>query len=208
MAIDKTQRRRDLLAAARNVFARRGYHDAKVDDIVAEANVSKGTFYLYFPDKRSIFEALADDVAQQLEQSILRVDLAGDVAEQVRQNIRSVLGAFLTDPALTTIFFSYAAGLDPEFVQKVRAVEGVLLAILEEALSDGQALGIVGQGDPKILAIFTLGGMKSLLLDTCQRAPVDEQERERIVEEVFRILDHGYLRIDRRTTPPGSVHDG
>lgn len=202
MAIDKTQRRRELLAAARNVFARRGYHDAKIDDIVAEATVSKGTFYLYFPDKRSIFEALADDLAQHLEQSIIRVDLAGDVAEQVRRNIRSVLGAFLVDPALTAIFFSYAAGLDPEFVQKVRAVEGALLAILEEALRDGQSLGIVDQGDPKILAIFTLGGMKSLLLDACQQAPVGEAQRERIVEEIFHILDRGYLRINRRTLPP------
>lgn len=202
MAIDKTQRRRDLLNAARNVFAERGYHDAKVDDIVTEASVSKGTFYLYFPDKRSIFEALADDLAQQLEQSILRVDLEGDVAEQVRQNIRSVLEAFLADPALTRIFFSYAAGLDPEFVQKVRAVEESLLLILEQALRDGQALGIVGQGDPKILAIFTLGGLKSLLLEACQKAPINPQERERIVEEIFGILDHGYLRIDRRSTPP------
>jgi AcrR family transcriptional regulator len=201
MAIDKTQRRLELLAAARNVFARKGYHDAKVDDIVAEASVSKGTFYLYFPDKRSIFEALADELAQQLQQAILRVDLAGNVAEQVRQNIRSVLGAFLVDPALTTIFFSYAAGLDPDFVQKVRAVEHILLAILEEALRDGQNLGIVGQGDPGILAIFTLGGMKSLLLDACQRAPLSQEEQERIVEEVFRILDHGYLRIDRQPAP-------
>lgn len=203
MAIDKTQRRRELLDAARNVFAKRGYHDAKVDDIVTEANVSKGTFYLYFPDKRSIFEALADDLAHQLEQAILRVDVEDDVAEQVRQNIRSVLGAFLADPALTTIFFSYAAGLDPEFVQKVRDVEGVLLSILEQALQDGQSLGIVDHGDPKIFAIFTLGGMKSLLLDACQKAPIDPQERERIVEEIFRILDHGYLRINRRTLPPG-----
>ncbi|MCU0659196.1 MAG: TetR/AcrR family transcriptional regulator [Polyangiaceae bacterium] len=201
MAIDKTQRRLELLAAARNVFARKGYHDAKVDDIVAEASVSKGTFYLYFPDKRSIFEALADELAQQLQQAILRVDLAGNVAEQVRQNIRSVLGAFLADPTLTTIFFSYAAGLDPDFVQKVRAVEHTLLAILEEALRDGQNLGIVGQGDPGILAVFTLGGMKSLLLDACQKAPLSQEERERIVEEVFRILDHGYLRIDRQPAP-------
>jgi len=201
MATDKSQRRKELLSAARNVFAARGYHDAKVDDIVAEANVSKGTFYLYFPDKRSVFEALADDLAQHLEQSIIRVDLGGNVEAQVRQNIRSVLGAFLVDPALTLIFFSYAAGLDPDFVQKVRAVEGILLAILEEALTDGQALGIVDRGDPRVMALFTLGGMKSLLLSACQRAPLEDDERERIVNGIFQILDHGYLRIDRGTPP-------
>ncbi len=204
MAIDKAQRRRELLAAARNVFAARGYHDAKIDDIVAEASVSKGTFYLYFPDKRSIFEALVDNLRQQLEQSIVRVDLLGDVAEQVRQNIRSVLDAFLADPALTRIFFSYAAGLDPEFVQKVRAAEQVLLQILDEALRDGQALGIVEQGDPHVLAVFTFGGLKHLLLDACERAPLPLPERERVVDEIFRMLDHGYLRIGRKTDAPRS----
>ena len=197
MAMDKAQRRRELLAAARNVFAVRGYHDAKVDDIVAEASVSKGTFYLYFPDKRSIFEALVDNLRMQLEQSIVRVDVHGDVAEQVRQNIRSVLDAFLADPALTRIFFSYAAGLDPEFVQKVRGAEQVLLQILDEALRDGQALGIVERGDPHLLAVFTFGGLKHLLLDACERAPLGPVERERIVEEIFQMLDHGYLRMGR-----------
>lgn len=205
MAMDKAQRRRDLLAAARTVFAARGYHDAKIDDIVAEARVSKGTFYLYFPDKRSILEALVDNLRVQLEQSIVRVDVQGDVAAQVRQNIRSVLGAFLADPAMTRIFFSYAAGLDPEFVQRVRAAEQVLLQILVEALGDGQGLGIVERGDVHLQAMFTFGGLKHLLLDACDRAPLPEPEREHLVEELFRMLDHGYLRMNRRPSQPPSA---
>ena len=55
MAVDRVKRREALLRAARDVFVTKGYHDAKVEDICARADVAKGTFYLYFPDKRSIF---------------------------------------------------------------------------------------------------------------------------------------------------------
>ena len=70
--MDKAERRHELLRAARDVFATKGYHDAKIDDIVAAAKVAKGTFYLYFPDKRSVFSELVDGLFQRLGAAILR----------------------------------------------------------------------------------------------------------------------------------------
>src|SRR6185312_10896655 len=84
MATSKAERRQALLKAARDVFATKGYHDAKVDDIVALAEVAKGTFYLYFPDKRSIFSELVDTLFHRLGAAILQVDPAGDVDAQVK----------------------------------------------------------------------------------------------------------------------------
>ena len=55
-----TERRHQLIDIARSLFAERGYHDAKVEDIVAVAQVAKGTFYLYFSSKEEIFLALAE----------------------------------------------------------------------------------------------------------------------------------------------------
>jgi AcrR family transcriptional regulator len=53
---------RRLLAAAEQVFAAKGYHATRVDDIVKVANTSHGTFYLYFSNKEDLFRALAADV--------------------------------------------------------------------------------------------------------------------------------------------------
>ena len=50
------ERRAQLLAAARVVFARRGYHHASVSDILDEAKVARGTFYNYFDSKRAVFQ--------------------------------------------------------------------------------------------------------------------------------------------------------
>ena len=62
------QRTRDrLLESGATVFADRGYHAARVDDIVKLAKTSHGTFYLYFANKEELFHALAEQIAQRLE---------------------------------------------------------------------------------------------------------------------------------------------
>ncbi len=48
------------------MFATRGYHAARVDDVVKSAKTSHGTFYLYFSSKEDLFRALAVDVAQSM----------------------------------------------------------------------------------------------------------------------------------------------
>src|SRR5438128_5189438 len=57
---------RKLLDAGMTVFERRGYHAARVDDIVKVARTSHGTFYLYFANKEDLFRALVTDVAHQM----------------------------------------------------------------------------------------------------------------------------------------------
>ena len=62
--------RERILEAAVKVFATKGYHDAKVDDIVSESNTSKGSFYFYFPSKQDIFLALSDTFTDLLESKL------------------------------------------------------------------------------------------------------------------------------------------
>jgi AcrR family transcriptional regulator len=57
---------RKLLEAGMVVFERRGYHAARVDDVVKVAKTSHGTFYLYFSNKEDLFRALLADVAREL----------------------------------------------------------------------------------------------------------------------------------------------
>src|SRR3979409_237103 len=52
---------RKLLDAGAQVFAQRGYHAARVDNIVKLADTSHGTFYLYFANKEDLFGALTSE---------------------------------------------------------------------------------------------------------------------------------------------------
>ncbi len=58
--------RRKLLNAATAVFAKRGYHAARVIDIVKAAKTSQGTFYLYFDNKEDLFAVLAGEVSKKV----------------------------------------------------------------------------------------------------------------------------------------------
>jgi len=57
---------RRLLDAGMRVFADRGFHAARVDDIVRAARTSHGTFYLYFANKEELLRALAIQCAQEM----------------------------------------------------------------------------------------------------------------------------------------------
>jgi AcrR family transcriptional regulator len=89
----RTMRR--LLDAGIAVFATRGYHSARVDDIVKAAKTSHGTFYLYFANKEDLFQALVADVADELE--TLTASL-GDIGpgDAGREQLRSWLVRFAT----------------------------------------------------------------------------------------------------------------
>jgi AcrR family transcriptional regulator len=191
--MDKAERRIQLLRAAREVFATKGYHDAKVDDIVAAAKVAKGTFYLYFPDKRSVFAELVDMLFTRLGAAILRVDPQADVEAQVKHNIRAIVAVLLDDPELTRILLSYAAGLDPAFIAKIRSFYDTVKELMRESLAEGQRLGIVAPGDTALYATFTIGALKEVLLESAisNRAI----PREEIVTSLCRLLEAGYLRI-------------
>ena len=62
--------RQRILEAAVEVFAGKGYHEARVDEIVDVSKTSKGAVYSYFPSKERIFLALVDEFAGLLEKRL------------------------------------------------------------------------------------------------------------------------------------------
>ena len=59
---------RKLLDAGTQVFETRGYHQARVDDVVKLARTSHGTFYLYFANKEDLFAALVAEVGTAMHE--------------------------------------------------------------------------------------------------------------------------------------------
>lgn len=196
--MDKTERRQQILLHARDVFARRGYHAAKIDEIVATAGVARGTFYLYFEDKRGIFEEIVDGTFVRLGSAVMRVDTEDperSVADQVRENIRRIVQALLEDRATTKILLSDAVGLDAAFDRKLLSFYEQVGKLLEDSLADGQARGIVAPGDPHIFAILTLGAVKEIIYQVVMRGL--SYSEEQIVDTILAFLSAGYLRMAR-----------
>src|SRR5438034_1066417 len=74
--------RQDLLAAATRVLAEKGLHQTKIADIAAAADVGVGTFYLHFPDKETLFDAVVEETVRRLKAT---VDAARDQARRRRE---------------------------------------------------------------------------------------------------------------------------
>jgi AcrR family transcriptional regulator len=190
----REERRKQLLGFARDVFAEKGYHAAKIDDIVAHAKVARATFYLHFSDKRCVFEELVDDFLSRISAAIERIrldDPERPPLHQLRDNLHRVLEVGLGDPGMTKILLKNAAGLDPDFDRKVRAFYRAIEELLALSLLNGQRLGLVRAGERRVLGAMALGAIKELLLQSVE-GRIHAAPRE-LSDEVMRFLAGGIL---------------
>ncbi len=191
----KAERRSELLEAARDVFVEKGFGAASVDDIALRAGVARGTFYLYFQDKRAIFEALVDDFLSRISACVRSIDLSPGAAppvEQLRANIGRVVTLSLGEPTIVKLALFDATGLDPELDEKLHGYYEALRTLIDESLAMGQSLGMVRGGDRRVMAAIGLGGLKEVLVDAVRGHVASDAEA--ITEEIMRFLGSGLLR--------------
>ncbi len=142
-----------ILEAAVTVFASKGYHDTKVDDIVSESQTSKGSFYFYFPSKQDIFLALVDTFADLLENR-LRDQVNAETSGVARVNIalRVCLEIFGQYRGLAKIALVQATGLGIAFEEKRRAVNDRFIQIIRKNLDNAIADGSIPALDTEVAA--------------------------------------------------------
>src|SRR6478752_10051986 len=77
-------RQSEIIAAARRVFAEKGYVATTVDEIAARARLAKGTIYVYFDSKERIYNAVLENDRETLQKLTLeRMAAAGTVFEKI-----------------------------------------------------------------------------------------------------------------------------
>jgi len=124
---EKTRQR--LLVAGAAVLPARGYHDARVDDIVEAAGVSHGTFYRYFDNKDDFFRVLAEGASAGMIELLDALRLDGETADlrrwlhdwfsayQSNGGVISTWQEMRTDAALATFSQQVAASVIARLVQ-------------------------------------------------------------------------------------------
>jgi AcrR family transcriptional regulator len=191
----KAERKSELLHAARDVFVEKGFAAASVDDIVLRAGVARGTFYLYFQDKRAVFEALVDDFLSRISACVKSIELGPGTAppiDQLRGNIHRVVALALGEPTIVKLALFDATGLDPELDGKLHGYYEALRRLIAESLQQGQALGMVREGDRRAMVAIGLGGLKEVLVDAVRGAIAPDADA--ITDEIMRFLASGLLR--------------
>src|SRR6266516_2939769 len=98
-------RRTQILDAALVCFAKRGFHQASMHDISAEAGISVGLIYRYFANKEAVISAMADRHKKEIQEVLERARQAPTLLESLEilftahccENSPNVLSAFVVD---------------------------------------------------------------------------------------------------------------
>ena len=93
----RESRRRQILDASIDCFAREGFHRTSMTQIIAEAGVSAGTIYLYFTSKEEIVEAIAEE-RHALESALASTALANPDTRQALHDLAGGYVDWLSDP--------------------------------------------------------------------------------------------------------------
>lgn len=188
--MERSARREQVLACAVRVFSQKGYHATTVSDIIEDAGVARGTFYLYFKSKRAIFDELLDDFLDRILKQVRRVELSPEAPApltQMRGNVERVLDELLSSRAMARILLREAVGLDADFDRKLEEFYGRLVALIEGSLRLGQQMGLIGDCDVRVAALCVLGSVKEVV-DHMVAEPAALPERSVLAEEIIRVF--------------------
>lgn len=188
----KEQRRKKIIFAALDVFTRKGYAAAKIQDIAGKAGMSVGLMFHYFGSKEKLYEEL------------IRLGISGP--SQLLGGIKARGLAFFETAAREIFTFSktepYVANFfvlmtqvqyndaAPETVRQLLA-DMDFISILEKKIRQGQRAGTIKKGNPTALAVAfwsAVSGIAGALASTPE-LPVPESDwvvdilRKRVSDE-------------------------
>jgi len=201
--------RRDILAAARRVFARQGVTRTTLEKIAAAAGVTRGAIYWHFSNKTELFFAMREQVAVPMIDQIDLVLRAGepDPLTGVERFLRGIVKSLESDAAARQTFqimgfkCEYVGELERELVlQRLRCAE--LVSKLSQAYRRARRAGTLRVGlSPSMAALetctFLVGLARLWLLDA----------RGSLVRRVARKLIAAHVANHRRGGKHGNTRN-
>jgi len=200
-----TERRQQLLEAARTLFAEKGYHETTVDDITRAADVAKGTFYLYFSEKREIYLEVIRSFLTLIKHF---VDLVteqtpspADYFDKVRSGAVGLLETVQQNRQLARLAYRESLGVDEELTALLQRFYREIAEAEVKNLELAMQLGVVRRCHPLVVAYMHIGLVERVVLEMLER-PDDFPPIHEIVDELLRT---GYEGLRGPIGPPWSV---
>lgn len=194
--VDKDRKRRDILQAAMRVFARDGYHRAKMEAVAEEAGIGKGTVYEYFKSKTDLFLVLYDHMLAELKDFYMK-ELAG-IQQPAAILERFIAVAFQTfrvwEPFFLVFFDFWAEGGRGEqqalLQTRLREAYAVARADVAAIIAAGVKDGSFRCDNPLLTAASILATLDGLVLQwLCDRDAFDlDAMRETLTQGILRGL--------------------
>jgi len=162
-AAKRESRREQILSCAAKVFAKKGYHETSISDICKKSDVARGTVYLYFKNKRDIFDTLIRSFTASMIQSISLFTPGEPLQAQFNRNFCRVVEQIFRNKDMTKIIVSEAVGLDAEFDRQLILFYARLVEYIEGALTMLQKNGDISSHiNVRLLAYALVGTVKEI----------------------------------------------
>ena len=187
-----------LLDAAVRVFARKGYHQARVGDVAEEAGVAHGLLYHYFSSKEEVLETIFRDTWSDLLAAVREVETSDVPArEQLRQVAAILLRAWRRDPDLVRVLVREVTR-SAEVGKRVAEI-GDAFAAIERIVRSGQADGSFREElDPRLASVIFYGAIEEILTGwVLELLPDGDDEVARAEETVVEIVGGGLGALER-----------
>ena len=178
--------RERILDAALSVFSNKGYHDARLDEIVEESDTSKGSIYFHFPNKERLFLALVEKFADLVERRVTEA-----IAQQtspmakVEAALEACLEAFGRYRRPAKVMLVQATGLGTVFEEKRLEINERFARLIRIYLDEAVGAGEIEAVDTDVIAYAWLGSIYHL---TIRWVYSGEPEPARIVNTLVPML--------------------
>jgi AcrR family transcriptional regulator len=175
-----------LLAAARALFADRGYADTSTEEIVQQAGVTRGALYHHFLDKQDLFRAVVEELEREFLARVAAAAPPGGVWDALQAAFQAFLDACL-EPAMQRIMLLEAPSvLGWEAYREIE--ERYSLGALEAALRTAMGEGIIDEQPVGPLARLLLGALREAGMLIAHAGDV-AAARSQVGAAVARLLD-------------------
>ena len=157
-------RQQRILSAAAQVFARRGYSDAAIDEIALTAGTSKGGLYFHFPGKEALLFALLDHTATLLMGKLrTAMDAEADPVAKATAALLVLLRTLGKHRTLARVFAIEALGAGPRFNQRLLVIQQQFEEVIQEQLDQAVADGVIEPIDTRVTAQAWVGILNAVL---------------------------------------------
>ncbi|MEQ1502666.1 MAG: TetR/AcrR family transcriptional regulator [Myxococcota bacterium] len=177
---NKRHKREALERAALDAFRTRGYEGASIEQIAQAAGVARGTFYLYFPDKLALFEALCDRwylsvqaVLGTVAADLDRATTPADALAVYRRMAVGLAAGVLGHTAEVEIAFRESRQ-PGEAGQSLRRRERAMLDQVGAFTAIAAERGLIAVRDPKLAALIVYGSVERLFYEALLGTPLGD----------------------------------
>ena len=175
-----------ILDAALEKFSSQGYHDTRMDEIVAGSGTSKGAIYFHFPNKERLFLALVDQFADLLERRVRAAIEPEEVGmRRVQAGLRACLDTFGKYRRPAKLLLVQAVGLGSSFEQKRMEVNDRFTGLIQGWLDEAVAVGDIAPVDTEVVACAWMGAIYGVVIRWVYTGEPDSQ---RILSALLPVL--------------------